>query len=294
MSDIVGSEAEADGLPKPPLIVLDRVRAFLDEHGLGSGELRAVRIGEGGGSNFTFLLERDSGRYVLRRPPRPPLPPSAHDVVREARLQLALREAGFTRLPTIVAVCEDESLLGVPFYVMEELEGDRADRAAAAGSRVRGEPTGARRRPRRRARRDPCRRRDDARACLVRAAGELQRAPGPTLRAAVGDQQDARSAGGRRRRDAARCDRARATSVDGRARRLPARKHDGRPRRSDADRGRAGLGDGGDRRPARGRRLPARDLQRAGRTPEPARDVTRDRAPGLSLARRPRRAVRSS
>jgi aminoglycoside phosphotransferase (APT) family kinase protein len=122
-SDIVGSEAEADGLPKPPLIVLDRVRAFLDEHGLGSGKLCAGRIGEGGGSNFTFLLERDSGRYVLRRPPRPPLPPSAHDVVREARLQLALREAGFTRLPTIVAVCEDESLLGVPFYVMEELEG---------------------------------------------------------------------------------------------------------------------------------------------------------------------------
>jgi aminoglycoside phosphotransferase (APT) family kinase protein len=43
--------------------------------------------------------------------------------VREARLQLALREAGFTRLPTIVAVCEDESVLGVPFYVMEYLEG---------------------------------------------------------------------------------------------------------------------------------------------------------------------------
>jgi aminoglycoside phosphotransferase (APT) family kinase protein len=122
-SDIVESAADAGELSKPPLIVLDRVRAFLDEHGLGSGEVRARRIGEGGGSNFTFLLERESGRYVLRRPPRPPLPPSAHDVVREARLQLALREAGFTRLPTIVAVCEDESLLGVPFYVMEELEG---------------------------------------------------------------------------------------------------------------------------------------------------------------------------
>ncbi len=61
---------------------------------------------------------------MLRRPPRPPLPPSAHDVVRESRLQLALGEAGFTRLPTIVAVCEDESLLGVPFYVMDFLEGD--------------------------------------------------------------------------------------------------------------------------------------------------------------------------
>jgi aminoglycoside phosphotransferase (APT) family kinase protein len=121
--DIVETVAEADGQTKPPLLILDRVRAFLDEHGLGSGQVRARRIGEGGGSNFTFLLERDDARYVLRRPPRPPLPPSAHDVVREARLQLALREAGFARLPTIVAVCEDESLVGVPFYVMDELDG---------------------------------------------------------------------------------------------------------------------------------------------------------------------------
>jgi aminoglycoside phosphotransferase (APT) family kinase protein len=121
--EIVETSADAEGLAKPPLLVLDRVRAFLDEHGLGSGELRASRIGEGGGSNFTFLLERGRDRFVLRRPPRPPLPPSAHDVVREARLQLALREAGFGRLPTILAVCEDESLLGVPFYVMRFLDG---------------------------------------------------------------------------------------------------------------------------------------------------------------------------
>jgi aminoglycoside phosphotransferase (APT) family kinase protein len=121
--DIVDTAADAEGLTKPPLLVLERVRAFLDEYGLGSGDVRARRIGEGGGSNFTFLLERDTCSLVLRRPPRPPLPPSAHDVVREARLQLALREAGFTRLPTIVAVCDDERLLGVPFYVMTYLNG---------------------------------------------------------------------------------------------------------------------------------------------------------------------------
>ena len=89
----------------------------------GRATLTCARIGEGGGSNFTFLLERDEGRFVLRRPPRPPLPPSAHDVVREARLQLALRDAGFARLPTIRAVCEDESVLGVPFYVMDFIDG---------------------------------------------------------------------------------------------------------------------------------------------------------------------------
>src|SRR3954468_3218179 len=107
----------------PPLLDLDRVREFLDEHGLGSGPIqRAERIGEGGGSNFSFLLERDEGRYVLRRPPRPPLPPSAHDMVREARLQLALAQQGI-RVPPIVAVGDDESVLGVPFYVMEFVEG---------------------------------------------------------------------------------------------------------------------------------------------------------------------------
>ena len=121
--DIVESAAEAARFEKPPLLVLDRVRAFLDDHGLGAGDVRARRIGEGGGSNFTFLLERDEGRFVLRRPPRPPLPPSAHDVVREARLQLALRDAGFARLPTIVAIGDVESVLGVPFYVMDYIEG---------------------------------------------------------------------------------------------------------------------------------------------------------------------------
>jgi aminoglycoside phosphotransferase (APT) family kinase protein len=131
--DIVETAGDAAGLTKPPLLVLDRVRAFLDDHGLGSGDVRARRIGEGGGSNFTFLLERDDGLFVLRRPPRPPLPPSAHDVVREARLQLALREASFERLPTIVAVGEDEAVLGVPFYVMTYLEGDVVTEELPAG-----------------------------------------------------------------------------------------------------------------------------------------------------------------
>jgi aminoglycoside phosphotransferase (APT) family kinase protein len=107
----------------PPLIVEERVASFLDAHGLGAGPLVARRIGDGGGSNFTFLLERGGDRFVLRRPPRPPLPPSAHDLVREAALQQALRAAGFRRLPEILAVCEDGSVLGVPFYVMGHLDG---------------------------------------------------------------------------------------------------------------------------------------------------------------------------
>ena len=107
-----------------PLIVEERVEAFLDAHGLGAGAVRASRIGDGGGSNFTFLVERGGQRFVLRRPPRPPLPPSAHDMVREAGLQNAIRAAGFERLAEIVAVCEDATVIGVPFYLMRYLDGD--------------------------------------------------------------------------------------------------------------------------------------------------------------------------
>src|SRR6476660_3426483 len=106
-----------------PLIVPERVQAFLDAAGLGTGPVRTTRIGDGGGSNFTFLVERGDERFVLRRPPRPPLPPSAHDMVREAHFQLALAPHG-VRLPTIRAVCEDESVLGVPFYVMDYIDAD--------------------------------------------------------------------------------------------------------------------------------------------------------------------------
>jgi len=122
--DIVERRTNTHDAARPPLLILETVRSFLDAHALGSGALQAHRIGEGGGSNFSFLLERDDGtRYVLRRPPRPPLPPSAHDVVRESRLQLALAPLGM-RVPNIRAVCEDESLLGVPFYVMDYIDGD--------------------------------------------------------------------------------------------------------------------------------------------------------------------------
>jgi aminoglycoside phosphotransferase (APT) family kinase protein len=122
--DIVEHRADAGTGVLPPLLILEAVRSFLDDHGLGAGALRAHRIGEGGGSNFSFLLERaDGSRFVLRRPPRPPLPPTAHDVVRESRLQLALAPLGI-RVPNIRAVCDDDSLLGVPFYVADYIDGE--------------------------------------------------------------------------------------------------------------------------------------------------------------------------
>ena len=59
---------------------------------------------------------------MLRRPPRPPLPPSAHDVLREARLLTAVQDAD-VRTPDVLATCDDEAVIGAPFYVMECVEG---------------------------------------------------------------------------------------------------------------------------------------------------------------------------
>jgi aminoglycoside phosphotransferase (APT) family kinase protein len=99
----------------------DGLESYLDAEGLGEGPITATPIGDGA-SNLTYLLERGGTRVVLRRPPPPPLPPSAHDVVREARIQLGLAPVG-VRVPKVLAVCEDDSILGVPFYLMDELEG---------------------------------------------------------------------------------------------------------------------------------------------------------------------------
>ncbi len=60
---------------------------------------------------------------MLRRPPRPPLPPSAHDVLREARLLRALADTP-ARVPAVLAVGGDPGIIGAPFYVMERVLGD--------------------------------------------------------------------------------------------------------------------------------------------------------------------------
>ena len=119
--EIVDTPEQAAAQERPPLLVREPLAAYLDEQGLGAGPIEAQRIGEGH-SNVTYLITRGARRLVLRRPPRPPLPPSAHDVLREARLLTAL-EPTAARTPRVLATCDDESLLGVPFYVMEQIHG---------------------------------------------------------------------------------------------------------------------------------------------------------------------------
>lgn len=75
-----------------------------------------------GQSNPTYLLRAQTGLYVLRRQPAGDLLPSAHAVDREYRVQKAL-EGTAVPVPRMLALCEDHSVLGVSFYVMEHVGG---------------------------------------------------------------------------------------------------------------------------------------------------------------------------
>ena len=100
--------------------------AALDRHleavGLPrSGQLRAELV-SGGRSNLTFIVCDDASRWVLRRPPLHGLTPSAHDVAREYRVVAALADTAVPVAPT-VTLCEDDSVLGAPFALVQYVDG---------------------------------------------------------------------------------------------------------------------------------------------------------------------------
>jgi aminoglycoside phosphotransferase (APT) family kinase protein len=90
----------------------------------GSLPIRRIeRIG-GGQSNVTCRVTLADRAVVVRRPPPGPLPPRAHDVLREHRILSALAPEGTVPVPRPIAACDDPAVLGAPFFVMEALPGD--------------------------------------------------------------------------------------------------------------------------------------------------------------------------
>ena len=106
------------------LVDLVRLEPWLAAHGVlpGRAPLTVTPLGEGH-SNLTFLLARAEDVLVLRRPPRGPLLPTAHDVAREAQVVALLARDGRVPVPEVVSVCEDASVIGAPFYLMRRAEG---------------------------------------------------------------------------------------------------------------------------------------------------------------------------
>ncbi|HLG13455.1 MAG TPA: phosphotransferase family protein [Blastocatellia bacterium] len=76
----------------------------------------------GGHSNLTYMVRIGSTEFVLRRPPLGPVAPTAHDMPREYRLLDAVHPV-FPLAPRPYLLCEDTSIIGVPFYLMERRKG---------------------------------------------------------------------------------------------------------------------------------------------------------------------------
>ncbi len=95
---------------------------YMTKHVEGfAGELE-VRQFEGGQSNPTFALRARDTEYVMRKQPPGQLLPSAHQVDREYRVMHALAGTGVP-VPRMYALCEDPSVLGTKFYIMEKVPG---------------------------------------------------------------------------------------------------------------------------------------------------------------------------
>ncbi|MEV6780798.1 phosphotransferase family protein [Streptomyces syringium] len=120
----------------PPGLDLERLRAYLERErpGLVRGPLGAELV-EGGRSNLTYAVTDGTGRWVVRRPPLGHVLATAHDMRREHRVISALRDTAVP-VPEAIALCEDEDVLGSPFYVMEFVTGTpyrTAEQLAALG-----------------------------------------------------------------------------------------------------------------------------------------------------------------
>ena len=95
---------------------------YLIQHIPGlSGEME-VRQFPGGASNLTYLLKIGERQLVMRRPPFGAKIKSAHDMGREHKVLSALSR-GYNKAPRPLVYCEDESVIGASFYVMERVEG---------------------------------------------------------------------------------------------------------------------------------------------------------------------------
>ncbi|MHB9850004.1 phosphotransferase family protein [Streptomyces krungchingensis] len=107
----------------PPGLDLDQLRGLLDRErpGLVHGPLTG-RLIEGGRSNLTYAVTDGTAKWVVRRPPLGHVLATAHDMKREHRVISALHPTAVP-VPAPLLLCEDESVLGAPFYVMEFVEG---------------------------------------------------------------------------------------------------------------------------------------------------------------------------
>ena len=99
------------------------LRGNLPDNLSGMGGAMSVAQFGGGHANLTYMIKfADGAEYVVRRPPLGPIAPSSHDMGREHRVLAPLSRV-FDKAPVSYVFCEDESVIGAPFHVMERRHG---------------------------------------------------------------------------------------------------------------------------------------------------------------------------
>ena len=104
-----------------PLVDEAALKQHLDGH-YGVSQKLSVQRHQAGHSNETFFVRYGTDDLVLRRPPSGAFLPTAHDVSREYRVLHSL-DSTAVRSPRTVLICDDESVIGAPFYLMERVDG---------------------------------------------------------------------------------------------------------------------------------------------------------------------------
>ena len=101
---------------------LEALRGFLEGNFGEKRQTLEVRQFPSGHSNLTYLVRYGEQEIVLRRPPRGTRPKSGHDMAREFRI-LSILDEVVDWVPRPIALCDDEDVLGAPFYLMERVQG---------------------------------------------------------------------------------------------------------------------------------------------------------------------------
>ncbi|HEX6947441.1 MAG TPA: phosphotransferase family protein [Acidimicrobiia bacterium] len=102
---------------------VDALVAWMADVGGLPGGFPQVTQFSGGKANLTYLMTFPGGEeLVLRRPPLGPLAEGSHDMVREHRVLSRLWRS-FDKAPRAVALCDDPSVIGTPFFIMERRPG---------------------------------------------------------------------------------------------------------------------------------------------------------------------------
>jgi aminoglycoside phosphotransferase (APT) family kinase protein len=135
-SPVTGDPVAGSTAAVPPGLDLGRLAAWLPSAVPGAGAGLSARLIPGGKSNLTYEITDGTSTWILRRPPLGHVLATAHDMAREYRVMLALRDTAVP-VPLMLGLCQDQSVLGAPFYLMSRVEGvpyRRAEQLAKLGT----------------------------------------------------------------------------------------------------------------------------------------------------------------